>query len=71
MSASEERIGVSIVEDDLSLRSIYADWIENADGFNLVSQYGDGQEAHEAIPNDRPDVVLMDINLPSMNTVIP
>ena len=62
-------ITVTIVEDDLSLRSIYADWIEKADGFTLVSQYGDGQEAHDAIPTDQPDVALMDINLPGLNGV--
>ena len=69
MSTLEESIRVSIVEDDVSLRSIYADWIEKADGFTLVSQYGDGQEAYEAIPNDNPDVALMDINLPGLNGV--
>lgn len=69
MSTSENTIAVSIVEDDRSLRSIYADWIENADGFTLVSQYGDGQEAYDSIPDDKPDVALMDINLPGMNGV--
>ena len=69
MISSPDNIAVSIVEDDLSLRSIYAGWIEEADGFTLVSQYDDGQEAHEGIPVDKPDVVLTDINLPGLNGV--
>ncbi|MDA7887995.1 response regulator transcription factor [Akkermansiaceae bacterium] len=69
MSISTPDIAISIIEDDLSLRSIYADWIEQAEGFNLVSLYEDGQKAFEGIPKDKPDVVLSDINLPGLNGV--
>ncbi|MDG1070924.1 MAG: response regulator transcription factor [Akkermansiaceae bacterium] len=69
MSNSQSNIAVSIIEDDLSLRGIYADWIEQAEGFTLVSLYEDGQEAFEGIPKDKPDVVLSDINLPGLNGV--
>src|SRR5438128_6822861 len=34
-----------------------------------LSQYPDAESAVEALPRDRPDVVLMDINLPGMNGV--
>ncbi|MGC6567751.1 MAG: response regulator, partial [Akkermansiaceae bacterium] len=69
MSSTENNIAVTIVEDDLSLRSIYAEWIEQAERFTLVSQYGDGQKAFDSIPTDKPDVALMDINLPGLNGV--
>lgn len=62
-------IGVSIVEDDVSLRVIYAKWLKHADGFHLVSQHGNGLEAAAHLPQEKPDVVLMDINLPGMNGV--
>jgi DNA-binding NarL/FixJ family response regulator len=62
-------ISVSIVEDDAPVRSIYARWLNHAKGFRLVSQHGDGQEALDALPQEKPDVVLMDINLPSVNGV--
>jgi len=62
-------ISVSIVEDDLPVRAIYAKWLKQAEGFRLVSQYGDGLAALAALPKDRPDVVLMDINLPGLNGV--
>ncbi|QTN32927.1 response regulator transcription factor [Akkermansiaceae bacterium] len=69
MSTLAQPIRVSVVEDDPSLRSIYTGWIGEADGFTLVSQYGDGLEAQRGIPGDNPDIVLMDINLPGLNGV--
>lgn len=69
MSDTPDAIKVSVVEDDPSLRAIYVQWIKEADGFKLVSQYGDGLAAHDGIPSDNPDIVLIDINLPSLNGV--
>ena len=62
-------INVSIVEDSEQLRGTLARVISRADGFQCVSQYGNAEAAIEAIPKDRPNVVLMDINLPGMNGV--
>jgi DNA-binding NarL/FixJ family response regulator len=68
-SSTKMAISVSIVEDDLSLRSIYTKWLKNAEGFKLLSQYDDGAVALASIPAEKPDVVLMDINLPGLNGV--
>jgi DNA-binding NarL/FixJ family response regulator len=62
-------IAVSIVEDDVSLRAIYAKWVKQAEGFRLVSQHGNGLEASLALLKEKPDVVLMDINLPGLDGV--
>jgi DNA-binding NarL/FixJ family response regulator len=62
-------ITVSIVEDDVSLRPIYAKWVKQAEGFRLLSQFGDGLQALAALPQEKPDVVMMDINLPGLNGV--
>lgn len=62
-------IAVSIVEDDAPVRGIYAKWLNQAKGFKLVSQHGDGQVALASLPNENPDVVLMDINLPGLSGV--
>jgi len=62
-------ITVSIVEDNDQLRGTLARVISRAEGFRCLSQYPDAEAAVEALPRDRPDVVLMDINLPGMNGV--
>src|SRR5207247_2908340 len=62
-------ITVSIVEDNEQLRATLARVINRAEGFRCLSQYPDAEAAVGALPRDRPDVVLMDINLPGMNGV--
>src|SRR5512139_483343 len=60
---------VSIVEDNDQLRGTLARVIGRAEGFQCLSQYGTAEAALEALPRERPGVVLMDINLPGMNGV--
>ena len=62
-------ITVVIVEDDLSARKILSSWVNRAEGFQCLGEHEDGRLAVEAIPAQRPDVVLMDINLPGLNGV--
>ena len=62
-------ITVSIVEDNDQLRGTLARAISRAEGFKCLSQYGNAEAALEGLPKDRPQVVLMDINLPGMNGV--
>ena len=62
-------ISVSIVEDNDKLRGTLARVIDRADGFRCVSDYANAEEALKALPQVKPDVVLMDINLPGMNGV--
>ncbi len=62
-------INVSIVEDNEQLRGTLARVISRAEGFQCLSHYGSAELALESLPKDRPDVVLMDINLPGMNGV--
>lgn len=56
-------IRISIVEDDEPTRRILADVIRSSPGVELLSHYGDTPQALESLPRDKPDVVLMDINL--------
>jgi DNA-binding NarL/FixJ family response regulator len=56
-------IGVSIIEDDAPVRKILAGWLSETDGFRFVSEYGTAQGAVAHLPQDKPDVVLVDINL--------
>lgn len=62
-------ISVSIVEDSNQVRGTLARLISRAEGFTCLSQHANAEAALEALPKERPDVVLMDINLPGMNGV--
>ena len=62
-------ITVSIVEDNEKLRGTLARVIDRADGFRCASQYGSAEDALADLPKAKPEVVLMDINLPGMNGV--
>jgi DNA-binding NarL/FixJ family response regulator len=60
-------IKVSIVEDDPKAREIFVDWINRAEGLRCVSNHGSGEDAVASMPAHKPEIVLMDINLPGMN----
>lgn len=62
-------ISVSLVEDDASVRNSLAKLISGASGFRCVSQHSSAEDALEKIPAVKPNVVLMDINLPVLNGV--
>ena len=62
-------ISVSIVEDNDKLRETLARVLNRADGFRCVSHYANAEDALKDLPQAKPDVVLMDINLPGMNGV--
>jgi DNA-binding NarL/FixJ family response regulator len=62
-------ITVSIVEDSEQVRGTLARLINRAEGFRCPSHYANAEAALEGLPRDRPDVVLMDINLPGINGV--
>lgn len=60
---------VSIVEDSDQVRNTLARLINRAEGFSCLSQYPSAEAALEGLPQARPNVVLMDINLPGINGV--
>jgi DNA-binding NarL/FixJ family response regulator len=62
-------IAVSIVEDDAQARKILAGWVSRASGFRLAGEWGDAESALAGLPDKKPNVVLMDINLPGMSGV--
>ena len=62
-------ITVSIVEDSDKFRGTLARVLNRAEGFACVSHYANAEEALKGLPKDKPEVVLMDINLPGMNGV--
>jgi DNA-binding NarL/FixJ family response regulator len=63
------KISVSIVEDDPPVRASLARLIDSSSGCRCVSRHGSAEKALQEIPGIKPDVVLMDINLPGINGV--
>jgi DNA-binding NarL/FixJ family response regulator len=62
-------IKVSIVDDEADLRENIAGYVDAADGFECVSVHASAKEALAEIPLQKPDVVLMDINLGGMSGI--
>jgi DNA-binding NarL/FixJ family response regulator len=62
-------ITVSIVDDDAKLRQSIATFINGSPGFKCVSGYVSAEEALSHLPGDKPDVVLMDINMGAMSGI--
>ncbi|MCS7337014.1 MAG: response regulator transcription factor [Verrucomicrobiae bacterium] len=62
-------IGVSIIEDDCATRQILAEWVRHADGFRCISEHSSAETALEQLPKERPDVVMVDINLPGISGI--
>lgn len=66
---SETMITVSIVEDDAKLRETLMRYFSGQGGFSCLRAYPDAESALADLPDNPPDVVLMDINLPGMNGI--
>lgn len=61
---------VLIVEDDLSLQSLY-EMILNVFGFKILGIYSNGKEAIDGFIelNEKPDVIIMDYRMPVKNGI--
>jgi DNA-binding NarL/FixJ family response regulator len=62
-------ISVSIVDDEKKLCESIATFLNGSKGFRCVSIYGSAEAALQHLPSDRPDVVLMDINMAGMDGI--
>jgi DNA-binding NarL/FixJ family response regulator len=62
-------IRVALVEDDEEIRANLTYRIESHPTFCLAGAYADAESALTDLPPKKPDVVLMDINLPKMDGV--
>jgi DNA-binding NarL/FixJ family response regulator len=62
-------ISVSIVDDEADLREHIGGYLTAAGNIRCLSTYASAEEALEHLPQDKPDVILMDINLGGMDGI--
>ena len=62
-------ITVAIVEDSASVRASLTEILRGIDGIQCLAACATGEDALEHLPPLRPQVVLMDINLPGIDGV--
>ena len=62
-------ITVSIVDDNKKLRDSITTFLEGSPGFRCVKAYGSAAAALQDLPANKPDVVLMDINMTGMDGI--
>lgn len=58
-----------VVDDHALFRRGLVGLLEEMPGFSVVGQAGDGQQALPVIEKARPDVVLLDLNMPNMDGI--
>jgi DNA-binding NarL/FixJ family response regulator len=69
LPSASSPITTIIVEDDVSVRPLLAEWIQETAGFILLGQYPDAESALPAIMKYKPKIVLTDINLPGLSGI--
>lgn len=60
---------VVIVEDDQEIRESFNLIVNSSQRFTVVGAYGNCEDAIAALNRDKPEIVLMDIELPGMNGI--
>ena len=62
-------IRVMVVDDGVVVRSLLSRWVEEAPGLKLVAALRNGREAIEQLDQARPDVVLLDVEMPELDGI--
>ncbi|MCL1837979.1 MAG: response regulator [Propionibacteriaceae bacterium] len=68
MSTSEKRLRVVVAEDEALIR---LDLIEllNSEGYEVVAEAADGEEAVKLARKEKPDFVVMDVEMPKLDGI--
>jgi NarL family two-component system response regulator LiaR len=64
-----EKIKVMLAEDHVVVREGTRELIQHEDDMEVVGEAGDGEEAVALAPHVKPDVIIMDVNMPKLNGI--
>lgn len=64
-----DTIEVALIEDQDDIREAICALINSADGFQCIHTYRNGGDAIKELPKLKPDIVLVDINMPGMSGI--
>lgn len=64
-----EKITILIADDHTLVRETWSFILNTDDRFQVIAESGSGEEAVELAKQLRPNIVIMDINLPGMNGI--
>lgn len=62
-------VRVLIVDDQESFRTAAREVVQATEGFEIAGEVGTGEESVDAARRLRPDLVLMDVNLPGIDGI--
>jgi len=60
---------VLVVDDHALFRAGLVSLLSQMPEFEVVGEAGDGRQALEGLPRTKPDVILLDVNMPRMNGI--
>jgi NarL family two-component system response regulator LiaR len=63
------KIKVMLAEDHVVVREGTRELIQHEDDMEVVGEAGDGEEAVALAPRTKPDVIIMDVNMPKLNGI--
>src|SRR5262245_13304625 len=66
---TQDEIRVMVVDDAVVVRSLLSRWIDEAPGLRLVAALRNGREAVDRLDAARPDVVVLDVDMPELDGI--
>ncbi len=67
LKISSDNVRVMLVEDSAVVRGMVRGWLEGMDGIEVVAAADNGQVALDRVAAARPDIIILDIEMPVMD----
>ncbi len=63
----DHRIRVLVADDETNIRLLFRTMLELEDGFEVVAEAADGEQAVRLAAEEHPDAVVIDLSMPVMD----